>query len=479
MNVNGSRYHLLLGRDDWRQCSFVGADQSVQLLGPAWDSFAPPVQAVSWDKWKNQLSLAQIDATLPATPTETAYSPEDQRSSVADCNGNIYVIGEDRQTIQVRSRGSGAVSGFWGPATANGRAVAGDFTDSERDTPFAQKLLCLAVSSENYLVAGFAGGFLRFDLVGGGGPEQLAFPVAQASIVPTGLAPASCGGLWLLDGASRTLYRIASDLGFALVPEPAAALALFQPVDALPERLIGGGAVVPIALPVATTPIALAAVDTGDLVILSLEGTGSRLDLVGSDGKLVAPPLAQITRPCFCLAATTDQDGQVIMLADISGNQAHEVRRTQTEGLWKVAIRPDTIPMRRFGGRGLVALGQKVFYDSGLSDPIWVPLQPSKRQVFAQANTIITPVIDSAEPQCVWDRIRIDGCIPTGTAVLIEARAADDKLLIGAGAALGWIAQPRPVLNRDGGELPGKRAIAMTTTDPVAGRGCWDLLLQD
>src|SRR5690606_31054542 len=125
----------------------------------------------------------------------------------------------------------------------------------------------------------------------------------------------------------------------------------------------------------------------------------------------------------------------------------------------------------------LVPRGDVLVYDSG-EPAAWVPLVEQPRRRFATLNRLETDVFDGRQPQCEWDRIRMDACIPPGAAVRIWARAHDDLAVLEVGGEEGWIEQPAPYLNRDGGELPGKRAVAMPAMDRERGEGCWDLLLQ-
>jgi hypothetical protein len=162
-----------------------------------------------------------------------------------------------------------------------------------------------------------------------------------------------------------------------------------------------------------------------------------------------------------------------------SGNQAFAfaLLRNEDGTVAGLADRPGLLPMRRFGGSALVPRCGELVYDSG-EPAAWVPLVEQRRRRFALRNRFESATFDAREPQCTWDRIRLDACIPPGCSVRFWARADDDLSLLDADGEEGWIEQPLPYLNRDGGELPGKRRIAMAETDPERGKGCWDLLLQ-
>lgn len=475
MNVNGARYHLLYGKDDWGGCAVVLAARR-RKLATQWKLPLPPEQVPAWNETRGALGLAQLDADVPATSGERAFVPADRRGVAADAYGNLYVVNDRRDGIDVVAREGGAPSRFW-PASATRRARPRDFTDAAPGAGFAGAIVALAVTSESYLVAAFAEGLLRFDLVGGGPPERFAFPVAPSGVAATDLAPGPCGGLWLLDGAARRLYSLDRNLGFVEAPASAPVAAAFQPADGSAVRDDRPSAAAVVPLDAAWTPLAIAASDRFEAIVLAEQGTSSRL-LLAAPGASAASALIDIPHATYCIAYMVASGEEAVLLADVDGNQAHRVVLTRAPADIEAKLDPVIVPMRRFGGRGLVAAGGYVRYDSGAAVPLWVPLLAQRRQSFAAANTFVTPRFDSAAPRCAWDRIRIDGCIPPGTSVMIEARAADDLALIGGAAESGWIAQPRPYLNRDGGELPGKRSPARVATDPATGSGCWDLLLQ-
>jgi phage tail-like protein len=477
MNVNGSRYHLLHGKDDWGACTVIVAGKR-RKLAAQWKLPLPPADVPAWNEERGHLSLAQIDADIPATQGERTYLASDRRGAAADANGNLYVVNDARGGIDVVSRGSGRTSAFWPAKAPRSRARPGDFGNAEPEAAFDGLIVGVAVTSENYLVAAFAKGLLRFDLVGGGAPERFAFAPSLGAITPTDLAPGPCGGLWLLDGGAGRLYRLDRNLGFVMAPGSEPVPSAFQPVDRPGTHSDRTAEVSAIILPAGIDPIALASTDRFEAIVLCENGAASRLLIAALDATAAAI-LIDVPHETFCIAGSPSIDGEQVMLADVDGNQAHRVVLTRTETGATAKLDPVTVPMRRFGGRALLARGAYVVYDSGVTDPLWVPLLAQKRQSFAGANTFLTPRFDSHAPQCVWDRIRLDGCIPPGTSVTIEARASDDLALMGSAAEIGWTRQPRPYLNRDGGELPGKRAIARPRTDAAAGIGCWDLLLQD
>ena len=475
MNVNGARYHLLLGKDDWGACAVLRAGRR-RKLAAQW-KLGTPEDVAGWNEERSQLGLAQRDAAIPVTPGERAYLASDRRGLAADAYGNLYGVDDTRHGIGVVPRDGLSADVFWPVAAREPRTRPGDFAAVDPEPDFDGAIAGLAITSESYLIAAFERGLLRFDLVGGGPPERVAFPAALGPIAPADLAPGPDGGVWLLDRAAARLYRLDRDLGFVAASAGAPQPAVFQPASGAATRTDRPTAIETIALPGGVDPLALAVTGRFEAVVLSAVGDVTRL-LVAAPGAAAADVLIDVPHPCYCLAALSTPTGETLSLADIDGNQAHRVILTRGDAGLSARLDPTTIPMRRFGGRGLVAANGQVRYDSGAVDPVWVPLLAQRRQSYVAANTILTPRFDSQVPQCVWDRIRIDGCIPAGTTVTIEARASDDRALIGSASEIGWALQPRPYLNRDGGELAGTRAIARPATDPVARNGCWDLLLQ-
>lgn len=153
---------------------------------------------------------------------------------------------------------------------------------------------------------------------------------------------------------------------------------------------------------------------------------------------------------------------------------------------------PDYIPLRRWGGRGLVSRTGRIYYDY---IDHWVPTQPFDSCEFARRAVILTPTefdpgqtFDSTILGCVWHRILLDAEIPAATSVSFRARAADDQDLL---PFMPWEDQPLPYLRTNGSELPyyrhpGLPAPVINTADlsldqlnenpPPA--GTWELLFQ-
>ena len=90
-----------------------------------------------------------------------------------------------------------------------------------------------------------------------------------------------------------------------------------------------------------------------------------------------------------------------------------------------------------FGGKALVAGGGRPWYDA---EQLWVPLLEQPRPLFQASGSLRLPsgpstageppeqwAFDGREPGCVWHRLVLDACLPAGTSVLVESRAADTR----------------------------------------------------
>jgi phage tail-like protein len=130
------------------------------------------------------------------------------------------------------------------------------------------------------------------------------------------------------------------------------------------------------------------------------------------------------------------------------------------------------LPLRQFGGKGLVSAGGTAWYD--FADG-WVPLVEHRRSAYAPDATLFAPgspsprggpgpaadaglnrehddgegAFDGREPGCVWHRLLIDAVLPSPAHVRIWSRAADEKRDLEAAP---WFEEPPLGRRRSGPE---------------------------
>ena len=490
MNVNGSRFHMLLGRADWGACRMPAGPVRRKALTSLWPRADDPANQAAnpdtpyWNGKYSELTLAPLDENLPGAPDDTVLQPALRRSCASDAAGNLYLLSDDARGIEIVAAVDAVASPFWPDPRSANPAGAADFADAEPTPVSNVTYAALAVTGNGFLVAwwrsGSEAGADRFDLVAGGPPEQIAAGAMPGPVAD--LAARGGDGLWTLLESGGGLVQLDAELR----PCASAAATLlddpFQPGDpAAPPRrhpapwqasalaLPAGFSALQLLLGWGEMPLVLASKAAGGIALLTpdntLTGWQTLLEDAGAWHLAAAGPVRQGDQPVF--------------LVKPSGNQASEVmlRRDDDGTVHSDGLQPATYPLRRFGGRLLGLVGKQLRYDSGTT-PRYVPLVEQIHRAFAKLCRFETLVYDSGTEQCVWDRIRLDATIPAGTEVKIEARCGESEDEVLRAGESGWQAQPLPYLSGDGGELPGKRAIAQLPTDPAHRRGCWDLLLQ-
>ena len=250
MNVNGSRFELLLGREDWGRCR-DGDGGGAHALDAAWKGAVatPPVDPdpalPAWEPTRKEVILRPRLIELPATLAEQPFSLDARRPASADRNGNVYRIGDARATLVVYSAGSRRESIFWPASPADCEDEADrwrrDFQPVEAAAVAAQDVfLALAVTADDYLAVAYSRGtkrgFLAFDLVAGGPPVPTAWPDA-VPFDPVDMAPRHGGGVWVLDrdpaGNRRLLWELDCRLAVVSVAQPGETLVVAAPLAQL------------------------------------------------------------------------------------------------------------------------------------------------------------------------------------------------------------------------------------------------------
>jgi phage tail-like protein len=495
MDVNGTRFHLVLGHDDWL---LPGADRD----------------GAHWNGQDDMLQLEPLPIVFPPRKAERRPGPEDRRGAGMDRFGNWYWIGDDGRSIVARSRHDRQPLPFW-PAPESAACLprqGGDFAPADPPPPpLPPRLQGLAVTTEHYLVTGNVDepGLLVFDLAGGGPPVMLRWPVG-VPFVSYDLCAAPDGGVWLLDRRHARLWSLDRLLRVreAVPSWPVAVERDFAPAVPPPPDPVGAPArseapAAPLrladSLDVSSVlePSAVEALCDGSALVLGRDGIGPVLHhfTLGA-GETGAYPLAPLLDEhprvlddlshghefAFVPApgcAGNAVAGQVFVVA-LTGNQSFAFTLSGRADELRVKFDRQFFPMRRHGGRALVAAGGEAHYDSGSR---WVSLLEYPRPNFARKAVLLLPTralvepgiraFDGREPGCVWHRIFLDACIPPEASVTIESRADDDPARL---EALDWSPEPAPYLRSGGPELPFRAADAAGSRGEA---GTWELLFQN
>jgi phage tail-like protein len=511
MDANGTRFHLILGRDDWSRCR----DSEMTRVSES--------REVQWNNASEELTLFASVDRFKGSRSDPRLTSADRRGAARDQFGNWYWISEDRLSVLVLSSGSKVTSIFWPVQEPLGGGAAGDgsFQPQEVDDSTKPTLHGLTISEDNYLVIGASGpdGLIVFDLYSGGSPRRQLWP---HSFTPISMAPRKDGGVWILDASGPRVWEL--DRRFDVVISgtpfvPTGEYGGFENDDLPPgEPGLKRAPLLPVyGWPVAASlPVSILAMpDDGVLVLEPLDkgrfarvhylaggrtvGTVEIAPLLPRDAALISKKEATLDLVAHDFALGKPDPGDVaswlgrLYVAAADGNQSYAFGVAIDQGQLRVHPLAEYFPMRLFRGRALVVADGDPWYDS--SDR-WVKLLKQYRPRFAEQGELITPVLDSGEPGCVWHRLMLDACIPPSSTVDVYSRAADDWNELAAqpwfnnvpdddsltesdftariprAVLKDWQPEPRPYLRSDGSEipfLPGKKG---------EGRGTWELLFQ-
>ncbi len=493
MDVNGTRFHLLLGRGDWGRCR-TAAGHPLEELFAATDGGDAEL---SWDAGRNELTLGRRAFYFRSAPGNQPVQPEQRRGAAVDPYGNLYWISADNTEILINSAATGATTHFWASLDACRRpcdaAAFGAFSAVPAEASVQPMSLSgLAVTTQGYLAAGTVDppGLLIFDLRTGGEPRQILWP-ATAPFAPFDLAAAKDGGLFVLDRQGRRVWRL--DRTFAVVGHGAAAATgseAFTAVDgsashpAVQPPAVTPGLAVPLA---ATEPVAVAALPDGSFLVLD-SPPGARFSTVrryqdgapagaGVSTEIADEQIDPALRGTFRLpghafayvekrAGTREPLDDLLFVVGADGDQAFAFQLTLQGG--QIALQPvaEFFPLRLYGGRALVVGSGQVFYDV---EDRWVPLVSQRRPRFAPSATIYLPTLDGKQPGCVWHRLLLDASIPPECTVAVASRADDDPARLPSAT---WNDEPALLRRATGSELPWE------TAERAAGLDTWELLFQ-
>ncbi|HEV7892165.1 MAG TPA: phage tail protein [Pyrinomonadaceae bacterium] len=512
MDVNGTRFQLLLGEDDWAACS----DGRVRIRPASVSTDETEAADLAWNPERSELTLRPLLFQFVTPPKDTPPSLSVRRGAAQDRYGNWYWVDATARRVLVLRYGEQAAETFWPVegAADTPSTSAGEFAPKQPETHALTRFLGLTVTDDQYMVVGMLepAGLLVFDLYDTTSPLRILWP-DEVPFSPFDMAAAPTGGLWILDRDNRRFWGL--DRHFNIIPQGQDEVTLgaggrddFQPRDAAAGRrkrtpnTFPAGVSLDLASPLtADDPVSIEALPDGTVLILDRNPTGPfslvyRYDFQRQLGRPVSTSRMERLvwpedRGAFSLSAFDfafvpahdEPEGRVsdrLYFAAADGNQVFAFAVSEQGEQLLMEPLPDYLPMRMFGGKGLVAVGTQLYYDFGGG---WIPLVEQKRPRFLQEATLYTPVgiveeeddtaphaFDGREPDCVWNRLMLDACIPPETEVSVESRAANDEREL---VEAEWRPEPHPYLRGDGGELPFARR---PTT--AAGDGTWELLFQ-
>src|SRR3954469_20934802 len=156
LDANGTRYHLLLGEEDWRRCyaddvPLGGAGDDVPPSDDVRLSSGVHVPRLTWNRERSELTLHPRLFQFVAARRDTAPELSMRRGAGHDRYGNWYWIDESERRVRVNSEGTRRASDFWPPEEDEcARAhESGDFRPREAETPRAPlRLRGLAVTED-------------------------------------------------------------------------------------------------------------------------------------------------------------------------------------------------------------------------------------------------------------------------------------------------------------------------------------------
>jgi phage tail-like protein len=496
MDANRTRFHLLLGRQDWARCR----DADDRPLGELWKR--EPTD-VAYDEEREELTLQPLPFRFPAGATATVLELQARRGAARDRYGNWYWIDAVPTAVLVNSAGTGATTRFWtvDDPTAPRRPRPprqGRFRPLAPTAPLPPlRLAGAAVTDDHYLVVGVAEppGLLVFDLRAGGPPAQLLWP-AVVPFAPFDMAARPGGGVFVLDREHRRYWELDRHLlvvsrrpdggrgrrARAFEPvtgrrEEAGMQVRFQP-PALEDAVALEGP----AAPDAAGPVAVESMPDGTVLVLHRDDPTATASSVRAyrDGAALglavatADPTVDLSVVGHDLAFVAAPDPRRpaqpgrLFVVDQRGDQAFEFTVELDGGGLRLSSVERYYPMRLFGGKGLVAAAGQAYYDLG---DRWFPLAEQRLRRFRERAVVLTDILDGQEPGCVWHRLLLDACMPAGdSAVRVWSAASDEPQALAAFPR--WIEEPAPYPRGDGSEQP------FAPADPTGDHRTWELLFQ-
>jgi phage tail-like protein len=512
IDVNGTRYYLFLGHDDWRRCHAFA------------DATSTDAHDCHYDIDHHVVTLTPRLFEFPASAQDLTFVVDaDRRGATRDRYGHWYWIGPDATSLRVRWSQAHTADHYWSsgvPQTCQPTApTSSPFQPATQpSSPTPEQMAGLAATTGHYLVAGLphANALLVFDLHTGGAPMHVALPPSPTPQTLPGattnhalfdLAPLANGGVAVLDRVNRVVWLLDATLRPQRLPEriPGTPLA-FQPKaptgDEQPRTTPDTFVAQSIQLSDAVNPVSIEPLPDGSILLLDrAEATFAtvRRYLPGGTTAVASVPLQEeALRPAdsaplqllpiqgYDMAfvpvtgnAPVSEEGIVagtLYVVNDAGNQAVALTvlwEPQPGMALTLRVQPTYYPMRGFTGKALVTPLQSstAYFDHGDQ---WLPLVALPRKRYAPREMIAIPPLDGKEPSCVWHRLCLDACIPPDTQVRIESRAADTEEMLQWQA---WQPEPALYLRHTGAEVP-YASLWSVEESTAKHTGTWELLLQ-
>ncbi len=507
IDVNGTRYHLLLGERDWKPLL------AKSPTSPSSDNTSQQ-DKLEWHDDYNAVILEQKSFKFPKVTNDQPLEPSQSRRGVdSDIYGNWYWISSSEKEIYITPANSNKKLQFWPTDSPpdNLETNKGNFQNLEiLPKPQPQNFSGLAITEDNFLVVGTRepAGILVFDLHAGGSPQQFLWP-KDVAFSPFDMTARAKGGLWILDRENKLLWELdrqfqpcsqRASITSPIDDESERSLATFQPKMAGEARYLmlepafegtdlSSNISDPVAIERFGNDVFILNSDNKNSKIIQIYNCSSREVLptsidIGND-----PPeddkafINNLTGYDISFIAEEKQlDSQELLLGQLylvtkEGNQAYEFELIKDNEDIKLKIKKEIFyPMRRFNGKGLVINKQtrKPYYSF---DDLWVPLVKKDQPRYKETGELRTSnkeedgVFDGREFNCVWHRLMLDGCFPPETGVRVLSRASNNIEDL-QNDVLAWQPEPTPYKRSTGSELP------YTSKSSKQDEGTWELLFQ-
>lgn len=423
--------------------------------------------------------------------SERLLTPSDRRGADIDRYGNIYWIASDNREIRIFNSGSRTSSHFWAWDDLDGKCEKADFVDEKKEERKDLSFSGLVVTENHYLVTGFVGGFLIFDLLSGGSPVRVIWNKTD-DFSPFDMAKVPGGGVLILDKDHKICHLLDRNMRLGLcskeIKQPD--VADFKP-ETNNEGKIKSYQKIETSYSIkAKNPISIEAISEDSFAILDSDPNieYSRI-LVYEKGKIIKifklkgilekyikkiPDSNQsfhILGHDIAFVPDTDytQISGMLYLAGNDGNQAYAFHIEKKEDGIHIELVTQYYPMRLFSGKALISDGKNVLYD--LKEK-WLRIIQQEVPLFSKKGWLITRILDGKNIGCVWHRVLLDAYIPEGATVKMESKSADEESDL---SFIEWQEEPRFYLREKGSEIP---YYSFPGRQKIKGQGTWELLIQ-